>query len=210
MVWRSLVMRTRSSRAASSAGEGARICAAATGVGADAARSIAASMSPLVTRPSLPVPATPAALTPLSASSRRTDGASGASAAAGRSLVCSAPAPIGTVVCVFLSGWPVGAGVALPGAAAAPSLIWPSSAPTATVSPSWTAISARTPAAGAGTSIVTLSVSSSTSGSSTATASPGFLNHLPIVASVTDSPSVGTRMSAIVISLNFLCRHARP
>ena len=52
-------------------------------------------------------------------------------------------------------------------------------------------------AAGAGTSMVTLSVSSSTSGSSTATASPGFLNHLPMVASVIDSPSVGTRTSAM-------------
>src|SRR5262245_55461915 len=61
-------------------------------------------------------------------------------------------------------------------------------------------MSARTPAAGAGTSIVTLSVSSSTSGSSTATRSPGFLNHLPIVASVTDSPSVGTRMSVMFVS----------
>ena len=82
--------------------------------------------------------------------------------------------------------------------APAPSLIWPSSAPTATVSPSLATISASTPAAGAGTSIVTLSVSSSTSGSSTATASPGFLNHLPMVASVTDSPRVGTRISVIV------------
>src|SRR5437899_11759124 len=58
-------------------------------------------------------------------------------------------------------------------------------------------MSPSTPAAGAGTSIVTLSVSSSTSGSSTATGSPGFLNHLPMVASVTDSPSVGTRISAM-------------
>ena len=31
----------------------------------------------------------------------------------------------------------------------------------------------------------------------TATASPGFLNHLPMVASVTDSPRVGTRISAM-------------
>ncbi len=92
-----------------------------------------------------------------------------------------------------------GAGAAFAaGAAPAPSLIWPSTAPTATVSPSFAAISLSTPAAGAGTSIVTLSVSSSTSGSSTATASPAFLNHLPMVASVTNSPSVGTRISAIM------------
>ncbi len=62
MVWRSRVIRTRSSRAASSAGDGARTCTAAAGcaigIGAAAARSIAASMSPLETRPSLPVPGT--------------------------------------------------------------------------------------------------------------------------------------------------------
>src|SRR5208337_1273983 len=86
------------------------------------------------------------------------------------------------------------------GAAPAPSLIAPSSAPTATVSPSLTATSLSTPAAEAGTSIVTLSVSSSTSGSSTATKSPAFLNHLPIVASVTDSPRTGTRISAMASS----------
>ncbi len=90
------------------------------------------------------------------------------------------------------------AATGLAGAAApAPSLIWPSRAPTATVSPSLAAISASTPAAGEGTSMVTLSVSSSTSGSSTATASPACLNHLPMVASVTNSPRVGTRMSVM-------------
>ncbi len=51
------------------------------------------------------------------------------------------------------------------------------------------------PAAGAFTWSVTLSVSSSSSGSSALTASPGFLNQRPIVASVTDSPSIGTRIS---------------
>src|SRR5882724_8008646 len=58
-------------------------------------------------------------------------------------------------------------------------------------------ISPSVPADGAGTSIVTLSVSSSTKGSSTATASPAFLNQRPMVASVTDSPSVGTRISVM-------------
>src|ERR1700748_3758202 len=83
MVWRSRVIFPRSSRAASSAGDGARTCTAAagwlTGVGADAAFSIAASISPLVTRPSLPEPGTVDASTPLSADNLRTDGASGAS-----------------------------------------------------------------------------------------------------------------------------------
>src|SRR6185437_3464397 len=68
----------------------------------------------------------------------------------------------------------------------------------ATVSPSLAMISPSVPAEGAGTSMVTLSVSSSTNGSSTATASPAFLNHFPMVASVTDSPSVGTRISVMV------------
>ena len=164
-------------------------------------------MSPLVTRPSLPVPDTVAGSIPLSAAIRRTDGATGvsgaldlgsASALGGtRGRGSSSAAPIGVVVAVFWSGRPVGAAGGLADGAPAPSLIWPSSAPTATVSPSFAAMSDRTPAAGAGTSIVTLSVSSSTSGSSTATASPGCLNHLPMVASVTNSPSVGTRISAM-------------
>ena len=100
---------------------------------------------------------------------------------------------------------------ALAGAAAgfaaapdAPSVICPRSAPTATVSPSLALISPSTPADGAGTSIVTLSVSSSTSGSSTATLSPAFLNQRPMVASVTDSPSVGTRISVMVCFLSQL------
>src|SRR5215472_9337769 len=209
MVARSRVIFTRSSRAASSGTEGARTCTAAagcaTGVGAAAARSIAASMSPLVTRPSLPVPATLAASMPLSAASRRTEGAVGVSAEA---IGVGAAAGFGAGAgCGGGAGFAAaGAAAALDAAAPAPSLIWPSRAPTATVSPSLAAMSLSTPAAGAGTSIVTLSVSSSTSGSSTATGSPGFLNHLPIVASVTDSPSVGTRISVMVSILG--SRHA--
>src|SRR5262249_61378927 len=64
----------------------------------------------------------------------------------------------------------------------------------------------RTPAEGAGLSIVTLSVSSSTSGSSTATCSPAFLNQRPMVASVTDSPSVGTRISVMSFVQRFVQR----
>src|SRR4051812_14802088 len=161
-------------------------------------------MSPLVTRPSLPEPGTVVASTPLSAESLRTDGASGASAGG-----------------VFAAGAGAGAGAAAGGAAdatglagaaaglaaAPPSVICPSSAPTATVSPSLAMISPSVPADGAGTSMVTLSVSSSTSGSSTATGSPAFLNQRPIVASVTDSPSVGTRISVIVGFLKYPCCH---
>ncbi len=85
------------------------------------------------------------------------------------------------------------AGAAAP--AEAPSEIWPSRPPGSTVSPALAVISPSTPEAGAGTSIVTLSVSSSQSGSSALTTSPTFLNQVPTVASLTDSPRVGTRIS---------------
>src|SRR6185436_2830783 len=153
-------------------------------------------MSPLVTRPSLPEPGTVAASMPLSADSFRTDGASGASEGAAFGAAAGAGAATGAAAAGALAG--AAAGFAPP---VAPSLICPSSAPTATVSPSLAAISPSTPAEGAGTSMVTLSVSSSTNGSSTATASPAFLNQRPMVASVTDSPSVGTRISVMVCFL---------
>src|SRR5579863_8112547 len=148
-------------------------------------------MSPLVTRPSLPEPGTVAASMPLSAESFRTDGASGASD--GGTLAVGAGAGAGDGAAAL-----AGAAAGFAAAPAAPSVICPSSAPTATVSPSLALISPSTPADGAGTSMVTLSVSSSTSGSSTATVSPAFLNQRPMVASVTDSPSVGTRISVMV------------
>ncbi len=198
MVCRSRVIRTRSSRAASSGGDGARTWTAAagvaTGVGCAAARSMAASMSPLVTRPSLPVPGTAAASMPVSAAILRTDGAEARRPPALWELPpASAMLRAVALAAPFRRASPA----ALAGAAPAPSLIAPRRAPTATVSPSLTATSVSTPAAGAGTSMVTLSVSSSTSGSSTATVSPAFLNHLPMVASVTDLPRVGTRISAM-------------
>src|SRR5271154_4271914 len=159
-------------------------------------------MSPLVTRPSLPEPGTVAASMPLSAEILRTDGASGASV--GGALAAAAAATGAAVTAAGGGGLAALAGAAagLAAAPAAPSLICPSKAPTATVSPSLAVISPSTPAEGAGTSMVTLSVSSSTSGSSTATASPAFLNQRPMVASVTDSPSVGTRISVMVCFLN--------
>ena len=63
--------------------------------------------------------------------------------------------------------------------------------PTSTVSPSFTRISASVPAAGAGTSVSTLSVVISNSGSSRATASPARFSHLTIVPSAIDSPIWG-------------------
>src|SRR4051812_16148883 len=168
IVWRSLVMRTRSSRDASSDAEGARAWAGADGAVAEpvgAPCAMAASMSPFVTRPSLPLPATLPGATP--------DSAFGASAA-----------------------------LALAEAdASAPWTMEPKSAPGVTVSPSLAEMSPSVPAAGALTSRVTLSVSSSTSGSSALTASPGFFNQRPIVASLTDSPRVGTQISVAMAIL---------
>src|SRR5436853_1857498 len=157
-------------------------------------------MSPLVTRPSLPEPGTVAASMPLSAEILRTDGASGASAgdALGAAAAGAGAAEDGGGGAALLAGAAAGFAAAPP----APSLICPSNAPTATVSPSLATMSPSVPAEGAGTSIVTLSVSSSTRGSSTATASPAFLNQRPMVASVTDSPSVGTRISVMICFLN--------
>ena len=63
--------------------------------------------------------------------------------------------------------------------------------PTSTVSSSSALISSRTPAAGDGISVSTLSVETSSSGSSSATVSPTFLSHCVMVPSVTDSPSSG-------------------
>src|SRR6516225_44404 len=162
-------------------------------------------MSPLVTRPSLPDPSTVAASIPLSAESLHTDGASGAST--GGAFVSA-----GGVLAAGAGGGDGGAALGgaaagLSAAPAAPSLICPSSAPTATVSPSLATISPSVPAEGEGTSIVTLSVSSSTRGSSTATGSPAFLNQRPMVASVTDSPSVGTRISVMISFPNNLRGH---
>ena len=92
-----------------------------------------------------------------------------------------------------------GAGAAAPASAE----ITASTAPTSTVSPSCTWISARKPAVGDGTSVSTLSVDTSKSTSSSATASPTFLNHLVIVPSVTVSPSWGIVMSAISRASSF-------
>ncbi len=125
MVARSRVIFTRSSRPASSTGDGARACTAAavwaTGVGAEAARSIAAIMSPLVTRPSFPEPGTVETSMPVSAAILRTEGASGA---CGFVPVCGRGASVvaGVVVAVLWPGPPGGGGVAFAGAAA-PSLI---------------------------------------------------------------------------------------
>src|SRR5216683_485738 len=70
---------------------------------------------------------------------------------------------------------------------------------TGTVCPSWTLISASTPALGAGISASTLSVEISNSGSSRFTSSPNFLSHLLKVPSAIDSPIWGMRTSTRAI-----------
>src|SRR5438094_3622789 len=65
------------------------------------------------------------------------------------------------------------------------------SVPIGTVCPSSTLISRSVPDTGDGISVFTLSVCTSTRRSYLFTFSPGFLSHLPIVPSVTDSPSFG-------------------
>ena len=90
------------------------------------------------------------------------------------------------------------AAVGAAAAGAAPSFSMARLAPTSTVAPSATRISPSVPAAGAGTSSVTLSVSSSTTGSSAATASPVVLIQRATVASATDSPRVGTVISIAI------------
>src|SRR5947209_19802247 len=75
------------------------------------------------------------------------------------------------------------------------------SAPACTVSPSLARISRRVPVTGAGTSALTLSVSTSSIGSNSTTLSPGLTSHLEIVPSCTDSPSWGIT-TRVVFAIN--------
>ncbi|OQC09047.1 MAG: hypothetical protein BWX79_01529 [Alphaproteobacteria bacterium ADurb.Bin100] len=163
--------------------------AAGAGLGADTAPST----SPLVTRPSLPDPATEPGARLLSAMSL---------AAAGMATPAMDPPVDGDAAAAGRA-----AGVAADAAAGAAALALPSvsmramSCSATTVPPSPTRTSANTPADGAGTSRTTLSVSISIRISSAATASPGFFFHCSIVASATDSDSCGTLTSMIAISI---------
>ena len=80
-------------------------------------------------------------------------------------------------------------------ARSAPASMVPSTSPTATVSPSCLAMLPSTPACSAGTSTLTLSVSSSTSGSLRVDRLARCLSHFTMTASTIDSPRVGTRIS---------------
>ena len=68
------------------------------------------------------------------------------------------------------------------------------------MSPSFELISDKTPLIDAGTSKLTLSVSSSTIASSALTISPLFFNHLETVASFKLSPNTGTKIFSLIYS----------
>ncbi len=87
-----------------------------------------------------------------------------------------------------------GASAAAPAGLAALSSTEPTTVPTLIVSPT-AALSDTTPAAGASTGIVALSVSRSKIGSSRSTHCPVFLCATAMVTSVTDSPTLGMLMS---------------
>ncbi len=81
---------------------------------------------------------------------------------------------------------------------------WPMSAnrvPALTVAPSGTNTLSRTPLAGAGISVLTLSVSTSSSGWYSSIASPSAMSHRPTVPSTTLSPSWGM-ITSVAMSLS--------
>ncbi len=171
LVWRS---------AGLAGGTAGASCGGAAGRAASAARS----MSPFVTRPALPVPATAAGSTPVSPAILRTAGDwTGAASAA------------------FATGAGSGAGAAF-GAGAAAGWLWaawagaPPASIRATTWPIFTSAPCATlremaPAASAYPSEVILSVSSSKRGWSLLTVSPSFTCHLARTPELIDSPMGG-------------------
>src|SRR6266542_3678167 len=84
------------------------------------------------------------------------------------------------------------------------------SAPACTVSPSLARISRRMPDTGAGTSALTLSVSTSSMGSNSTTLSPGLTSHFEIVPSCTDSPSCGMTTRVVLPAISKPRAPSRP
>ena len=121
---------------------------------------------------------------------RATGEALAASPLAGAAVVGAELPPFWAWVAVDVAG-------AAGSAAAEPGLMRPMTCPTVTVSPSWARISVIVPAAGAGSSMSTLSVEISTTVSPSLTSSPTLTDHSSTVPSVTDSPPVGVTMSII-------------
>src|SRR5437879_5070127 len=186
-----------------SAGRAASAKAPAAGCSAD-------NTSPLVMRPSRPVPTTCEAARPASASRLAAAGigaAAFAAAACAKAPAAKAPgaaasaAKAAGAVAARAAGAVAAAGLPAAALAEAGSIIAITS-PATTVLPSGLTICASVPAAGAGTSRTTLSVSTSINTSSSSTRSPAFFFHCSSVASETDSDSCGTLTSTIEI---FLC-----
>src|SRR5438552_11853418 len=129
---------------------------------------------------------------------------------------CGAGACVGTAfgaASAFAAGEGAGVATAAAGAGASgvavtlpstPTSTTAISAPACTVSPSLARISRRMPETGAGTSALTLSVSTSSIGSNSTTLSPGLTSHFEMVPSCTDSPSCGitTRVVLPAISVS--------
>jgi hypothetical protein len=186
-------------RAAGTGAAGAVAAGAAGRAGAPAA--MAPSTSPLVTRPSLPVPPTEPWASWLSAISL---------AAAGIATPALAPPAVGPAV-----GAGGAASAAAVGAAAGAAPAWASVSMVAmtwsltTVPPAATTCAVITPLTGAGTSSTTLSVSISMMISSIVTTSPGCFFHCSSVASATDSDNWGTLTSTIAMMFLYRYGNAR-
>ncbi len=113
----------------------------------------------------------------------------------------------GATGCGAGAGWAVMAGA---GAAASPGpTMTASGVPTATVSPAGTRISSKTPAAGDGTSVSTLSVETSRRISSSATESPACLAQRRMVPSVTVSPNWGIVTVTAIGCLLYVAKSVR-
>src|SRR5712692_194047 len=160
------------------AGWGARVAGAALAWAANSCTSF------LVTRPPMPLPVTCERSTLSSEPSISTAG----------EKRCSPDSSSGDGV--DASG--AGDGAAPATSPSAPSSTTAISAPACTVWPSLARISRRMPVTGAGTSALTLSVSTSSMGSNSTTLSPGLTSHFEMVPSWTDSPSCGITTRVIL------------
>jgi hypothetical protein len=147
-------------------------------LGAEKVFPEACSTSPLVTRPSRPVPWIAEVSTPLSAA-----------------IFCAAGMTGGGVLAFSLGSSRFSSFL---GEALASVSIWAMTSPEPTASRLFFRIFTRMPSAGAGSSSTTLSVSMSIRFSSRATFSPSFLCQSSSVASATDSDSCGTFTSMII------------
>src|SRR5438094_3038065 len=132
----------------------------------------------------------------------KTSGAAGAGGGAGAGGAAAA-------ACAGLSAATFGAGAGASGVAVTfpspPSSTTAISAPAWTVWPSLARISLRMPVTGAGTSALTLSVSTSSIGSNSTTLSPGLTSHFEMVPSCTDSPSCGITTRVVLPAISVRC-----